>query len=386
MRHRTISYERFGGRLLTLNRPEKLNAWTPAVAFEQADAIGPRTRPAGRCDRHDRHIARNVTAGRSSRIDTVDARRVSPRVVPRSTDAARGDRALAARVSSPGRTRLALVIGVLAVAVLALLAVTARSWLRGTASPSVTGSAEKIAILPLGDSITEKFGKVSYRYWLWHGLHAAGWTGIEYLGSVKDPWANDFDPDHEGHGSWTAHELLHGRSDRPAEGNAETWFAGISPDVVLMLMGTNDLARRVCVINKRTCTPEEEAAEFRTGETEALDAMTGIVELARRRNPKVAIVLAQIPPNVWVPTEQVSHFDEEGIAALARKLTTPESPVFTVDLREGFVVAPDAPDSDTTDGVHPNFSGAKKIGARFQELLTSRVLPHVVEQRRAASH
>ena len=267
---------------------------------------------------------------------------------------------------------------------LTLLALTARSWLRGAESPPATGSPAKIAILPLGDSITEKFGKVSYRYWLWHGLHAAGWTGIEYVGSVKDPWATDFDPDHEGHGSWSAHELLHGRPDRPGEGNAEAWLAAITPDVVLMLMGTNDIARRACFMNKRTCTPEEQTANFRAGEAEALDAMTGLVELVRRRNPKVAIVLAQIPPNVWVPAAEVRHFDEEGVAALARKLTTPESPVFTVDLREGFVVDPAASDSDTTDGVHPNFSGAKKIATRFQDLLTTRVLPHVVQQRHAA--
>ncbi|MBY0276570.1 hypothetical protein K2Z84_14605 [Candidatus Binatia bacterium] len=191
-------------------------------------------------------------------------------------------------------------------------------------------------------------------------------------------------PRPQGHGSWTAHELLHGRRDRPAEGNAEAWCAAITPDVVLMLMGTNDLARRACVINKRACTPEEQTAELRAGEAEALNAMTGIVELARRRNPKVAIVLAQIPPNVWVPADEVRHFDDEGITALARKLGTPDSPVFTVDLREGFVVAPDAPDSDTTDGVHPNFSGAKKIAARFHDELTSRVLPSVVARRRAA--
>jgi hypothetical protein len=120
--------------------------------------------------------------------------------VPRSTDAdAPGDRALASRAPSSGRTRLALVIGVLAVAALALLAVTARPWLRRSgSSPAAAGSAEKIAILPLGDSITEKLGKVSYRYWLRHGLYAPGWTGIEYRGSVKDPWAHDFDPDHRG--------------------------------------------------------------------------------------------------------------------------------------------------------------------------------------------
>src|SRR5262249_13177567 len=41
MDYAQISYERRGPvALLTLNRPEKLNAWTPHMAVEQADAIG----------------------------------------------------------------------------------------------------------------------------------------------------------------------------------------------------------------------------------------------------------------------------------------------------------------------------------------------------------
>jgi enoyl-CoA hydratase/carnithine racemase len=40
MDHDTITYERRGAvALITLNRPERLNAWTPRMASEQADAI-----------------------------------------------------------------------------------------------------------------------------------------------------------------------------------------------------------------------------------------------------------------------------------------------------------------------------------------------------------
>ena len=41
MSYRTITYERRGEvALLTLNRPDRLNAWTPSMASEQAAAIG----------------------------------------------------------------------------------------------------------------------------------------------------------------------------------------------------------------------------------------------------------------------------------------------------------------------------------------------------------
>src|SRR5262249_33218837 len=41
MQYEQITYERRDAvGLITLNRPEKLNAWTPRMAVEQADAIG----------------------------------------------------------------------------------------------------------------------------------------------------------------------------------------------------------------------------------------------------------------------------------------------------------------------------------------------------------
>jgi len=41
MSYQTIQYERRGAvALITLNRPERLNAWTPQMASDQADAIG----------------------------------------------------------------------------------------------------------------------------------------------------------------------------------------------------------------------------------------------------------------------------------------------------------------------------------------------------------
>ena len=239
-----------------------------------------------------------------------------------------------------------------------------------------------ISILPLGDSITEKWGKVSYRYWLWQGLHAAGWTNIDFVGTQKDPWGADFDPDHEGHGSWSAQELWHGRPDKPAEGSIDTWLAGVTPDVVLMQMGTNELIRSVCALQKqkRECTPAEQDEAFKKASAEASEAIAGVIEILRKHNPDVAVVLAQIPPIAWVPDDVVRRFNEDGVATLARRLTTARSPIVLVDLHEGIVVAPDAPDSDTTDGVHPNFSGAKKMGARFQRALTGEVLPRLAER------
>jgi hypothetical protein len=66
---------------------------------------------------------------------------------------------------------------------------------------------QTISILPLVDSITEKWGKVSHCYGPRQGLHAAGWTNIDYVGTQKDPGAADFAPDHEGSRQLVAQEL-----------------------------------------------------------------------------------------------------------------------------------------------------------------------------------
>ena len=52
----------------------------------------------------------------------------------------------------------------------------------------------------------------------------------------------DFDPDHEGHPGWRADEIVDGRIGFEAEGKLDEWLIAEEPNIVLLHIGTNDVA------------------------------------------------------------------------------------------------------------------------------------------------
>lgn len=81
--------------------------------------------------------------------------------------------------------------------------------------PSPPPTVVVAKVMPLGDSITaSSVGLPSYRYLLWHLAVNNGYH-LDFVGSLhgvlRGPPANaDFDMDHEGHGGFTADEVLAG--------------------------------------------------------------------------------------------------------------------------------------------------------------------------------
>lgn len=199
-------------------------------------------------------------------------------------------------------------------------------------------SPTALRILPLGDSITEGgAGTATYRYWLQKDLERKG-VEFDFVGSQRgvhggQPRFEDFDLDHEGHWGWTSGEVL----DRIAG-----WAASANPDVVLIHLGTNDLAARA---------------------REIPGNLAAIIALLRERNPSVAIFLARLIPPAGFPTAHLKLVNT-AIEALAGELSTAESPVILVAQDAGF-----RPGTDTLDGVHPNESGEKKMAAKWLEAL-----------------
>ncbi|MGD9702659.1 MAG: enoyl-CoA hydratase/isomerase family protein [Acidimicrobiia bacterium] len=89
MDYRTITYERRDDvAVITLNRPEKLNAWTPAMAEEQADAIA----RANADDRVGAIVTTGAGRGFCAGADMADTfgSRISGVDPGRDTDAGRG--------------------------------------------------------------------------------------------------------------------------------------------------------------------------------------------------------------------------------------------------------------------------------------------------------
>jgi lysophospholipase L1-like esterase len=210
--------------------------------------------------------------------------------------------------------------------------------------PGVRASGEAVKIMPLGDSITQgSGGEATYRYFLWHRLLGAGYR-VDFVGSLTgvdwgDPKYPDFDQDHEGHSSYRADDVLL---------ELDGWLSANLPEVVLVHLGTNDVT---------------------AGETTAstIQELGRIVDVLRSHNPGVIVLLAQIIPCEWNDSA-VRELNAE-VPLLAAEKSTAQSPVLAVDQWTGFSAA-----EDTSDGVHPNESGERKMAARWYEALVT-VLP-----------
>ncbi|MFC3381891.1 SGNH/GDSL hydrolase family protein [Couchioplanes azureus] len=205
------------------------------------------------------------------------------------------------------------------------------------ADPVDAPDAAPVRIMPLGDSITGSPG--CWRALLWRRLPA---RRVDFVGTrPARPCGFAHDGRHEGHSGYLA-------TDVAARGLLPGWLSATDPDVVMMHLGTNDVWRH------------RSAAAI-------LAAFTTLVGQMRAANPRMTILVAQVLP-----------MDPAGCAGCARRvaalnaavpgwaaaLSTPRSPIAVVDQWTGFDTA-----ADTSDGVHPNRAGDRKIAARWYPAL-----------------
>lgn len=202
-------------------------------------------------------------------------------------------------------------------------------------------AARPIRIMPLGDSITQSNkDHSSYRRPLWQKLRAAGYN-VDFVGSQRAHYQGpapktDFDLDHEGHWGWRVDTVLTQLS---------TWAKAARPDIVLVHLGTNDIAQQQDI--KST-----------------VDELAQVVKVLRQTNPRVKVVLAQIIP-LW-GKEQLCRELNAQILLLSQRLSTARSPVRVADQFTGFQPEPN---KDTFDGAHPNASGEQKMADRWFTVL-----------------
>lgn len=210
--------------------------------------------------------------------------------------------------------------------------------------------SDPIRIMPLGDSITEaSSGFGSYRYDLWQELIREGFA-VDFVGSMTGAGGEastsaDFDSDHEGHPGWRADEVAD---------HIEGWARSAQPDVVLLHLGTNDLAQG-------------------QPPSDVIQDLTTIVDRLRVVNPHTHILLAQIIPMRADGPPDVLELNK-AISALAAATSTVASPVECVDQFTGFDHA-----GMTWDGIHPNRKGNRRIAAIWHAAL----LPHLRAMRLA---
>jgi len=218
----------------------------------------------------------------------------------------------------------------------------------------VPSAADPVRIVCIGDSITQgrKGGGAaaptqSWRYPLWKKLVDLE-ASVEFVGSLHGGFEGDpawpdykekkFDRAHEGHWGWTT---------RAVREKLPEWIKDYTPDVAIVHLGANDANPKL------NMTIEDTAKE-----------MEQLIGILRAKNPKIAVILGK-PFMEWKPfPEMRDRFD-----ALAKSLSTPESPVLPADPSKGWVSRPDAPDTHTVDWVHPNADGDAKLAAAFLDVL-----------------
>ncbi|MCC6612528.1 MAG: hypothetical protein IT320_03560 [Anaerolineae bacterium] len=208
-----------------------------------------------------------------------------------------------------------------------------------------------IKIMPLGDLITQGTTEQnSYRRTLWYLLDYDGYA-VDFVGSQNGnynlapppetlpPPNPDFDLDHEGHFTAKANDILAG---------IPTWASAAQPDIVLLHIGSLDLA---------------------AGETvdSTINEISQIIDALRVARPDVKILLAQIIPKQGIDDATLDAFNAS-IAALAVTKTTAQSPIVLVDQATGFSLG------FTLDGTLPNDYGEAWLAVNWYDALTT-VLP-----------
>lgn len=199
-----------------------------------------------------------------------------------------------------------------------------------------SASAKPLQVLLLGDSITDGDAEMpAYRLNLWQRLVERG-LDIDLVGSQTDsgmPPGTDltfegktFDQDHEGHAGWRIDHVIHGNQD--GEGKLTDWLQGYTPDIAVVMLGTNDALQR-----QPGAWAERE--------------MRRVIETLRRDNDQMAILLCTPPPSTRENNEYLAE-TVEAYEKLAVSLNTRQSPIVLVDTVRGF----DMEQGLLPDGIH----------------------------------
>ena len=155
----------------------------------------------------------------------------------------------------------------------------ARSWLSAlaVASVCVLGSAVPVAaatpvkVMPLGDSITDGFDVPGgYRVDLEDALQADG-LAVDFVGTQRNGPAGLADQQHEGHSGFRIDQLAAG---------VTSWLTEHRPDVVLLMIGTNDLVQE----NAVATAPQRVSS--------LIDRITGVV-------PSATVLVSTVTPLGW---------------------------------------------------------------------------------------
>lgn len=216
--------------------------------------------------------------------------------------------------------------------------------------PLTPGSA--CAILPLGDSITEGYlptgGLGGYRVELFSQAVLGG-KDITFVGSQTSTNAPNtvqnrpFPKQHEGHDGYT---IAGGSGSSGISGSiTDQAMASYHPNIVLLMIGTNDVNGNIDVANAPTRLGTL-IDELTTDSPSALVVVASVIPIASGNNSKAMAYNAAIPGLVSTRAAAGKH-------------------VIFVDNYAAFVKDPNYQTSEMSNYLHPNTTGYAILGDAF---------------------
>jgi lysophospholipase L1-like esterase len=198
-----------------------------------------------------------------------------------------------------------------------------------TPTPTVSGTPVTVKIMPLGDSITDGFTVAgAYRIKLWSNIINNGYAA-DFVGSLSNGPASLGDKNHEGHSGWRIDQI---------DTNINAWMDTYKPQIVLLHIGTNDIAQNYNLAN----------APNRVG---AL-----IDKICAKLPAGGKLYVAKIIPLSTADWNQKVNSFNLQVAGIVQTKANQGKPVYNVDMYSALTTA------DLADGVHPNLTGYNKMG------------------------
>jgi lysophospholipase L1-like esterase len=202
-----------------------------------------------------------------------------------------------------------------------------------------------VRIMPLGASITQGAGgtRAGYRGPLSAMLdqHRISHRFVGSQTSNPGPLPA-FQAHHEGHPGWVISE---GNGNDGIGKHINGWL-GVDPDIVLILLGSNDVVRQIDL--------------GRAGAR-----MDGLLGQIRGQKPRALIYVATVPRIDDKPTLTANY--NQAIANVVRAREARGEPVHLVDAYS-VVRSP----QDKADGIHPNNSGYDRIATAWRDAIVGR--------------
>jgi hypothetical protein len=181
--------------------------------------------------------------------------------------------------------------------------------------------------------------RTCWRAFLWQKLRMAGVTNFDFVGSMKDGpdcGVAGYDKDDESRSGTIVTDIT--------AAQYKMRFSANVPDIVLVHFGGADILQGIA--------PEK-----------VIPGYTLMVEQARMLNPRIRFLVAEHTPMTPANCPKCPMTVPElnaATVAWTKQISTPTSPVTSVDLFNGIDAA-----TDTSDRVHLNDAGSQKVADKW---------------------